>query len=223
MKRPPSTPPIRLERATLEGFGRVLLEETSWQVERGRVTVVIGPAGTGKSALLRALGARAPREFKLGGTWLFAGKRATPTTQKRVAFVPQLATGGQRTLADIVNLVDPTRHDVILLDEPDHGLSGADLRELSLRIDSWKRGRAVLVVTHNLEFARRIGDDAALLCAARLRATGALAEVFGGQRRVDAGADRTCDDQHVAPDRQGTHRTITSPLMSCGWSVQMKW
>lgn len=175
---PPDAPPIQLAHASLEAFGRVLLEETNWQVERDRVTVMIGPAGTGKSALLRALGARAPLQFKLGGTWLFAGERGAATTHERVALVPQLATGSQRTLADIVNLVDPTRHDIILLDEPDHGLCQDDLSELARLIDSWKRGRTLLVITHNLEFARRIGDDLALLCAARFWATGALAEVF---------------------------------------------
>lgn len=175
---PVNPPPIRLDRASLEAFGRVLLEETTWQVERDRVTVMIGPAGTGKSALLRALGARAPLEFKLGGTWCFAGAHSTATTRERVALVPQLPTGGRRTLADIVDLVDPTRHDIILLDEPDHGLSQDDLSGLARRIDSWKRGRAVLVITHNLEFARRIGDDAVLLCAGRFWATGSVAEVF---------------------------------------------
>lgn len=173
-----SPPPIELESASLEAFGRVFLEETTWRVERGRVTVLIGPSGTGKSTLMRALAGRAPKEFKLGGTWRFSGEVGGHATDARLVLVPQLPTGGHRSLADVLDLVGSPPRDVVLLDEPDHGLSRAELDALEQHFAAWKQERAVLVITHNLEFAQRVGDDAALLCAARFWATGPVSEVF---------------------------------------------
>jgi len=169
---------IRLEAARLEAFGRVFLEETSWQLERGRVTVLIGPAGTGKSTLLRALAGRAPPEFKLAGRWLFGGEPYDRAAQSRLALVPQLATGGHRSLHDVLGPLGSAPPDVVLLDEPDHGLSSQELGALGLQLEAWRRDRSVLVITHNLEFARRIADDVALLCAARFWATGPIGDVF---------------------------------------------
>jgi hypothetical protein len=49
---------------------------------------------------------------------------------------------------------------------------------------------------------------------------GAFVEVAGGERAVDAGADRAGEDDEVAPEFGESHLTITSPSMSWLCSVQ---
>jgi hypothetical protein len=48
----------------------------------------------------------------------------------------------------------------------------------------------------------------------------AFGEVVWCERAVDAGADRTGEDEDVPPELAGRHRTITVPSMSCECSVQ---
>lgn len=51
---------FELVDASLLGPDRTLLEGIDWNIRARGVTVILGPAGTGKSTLLRSLAGRAP-------------------------------------------------------------------------------------------------------------------------------------------------------------------
>lgn len=98
-------PTMELRGASLRAFGQLLLEATDWQVTPGRVTVLIGPSGTGKSALLRALAGQRRDDTEVSGTWLFDGEQYSHTTHERICLVPQLGIGSQRNLAEVLRQV----------------------------------------------------------------------------------------------------------------------
>lgn len=74
---------------TVELGGRVLLRDTDLSVEPGTLTVVVGPNGTGKSTLLKALCGLLPADgqIKLDGTPLAA--LAPRARARSIAYLPQ--------------------------------------------------------------------------------------------------------------------------------------
>ncbi|MBI3766092.1 MAG: ATP-binding cassette domain-containing protein, partial [Ignavibacteriales bacterium] len=46
---------IRVEHVTVEGEGRKILDDVSFQVKSGETKVVLGPSGAGKSSLLKII------------------------------------------------------------------------------------------------------------------------------------------------------------------------
>jgi ABC-2 type transport system ATP-binding protein len=71
--------------------------------------------------------------------------------------------------------------EVLILDEPTNGLDPPGIRWMRdlLRAQA-RRGRAVLVSSHLLSEVAQSADDAVVIAAGRLRASGPLAEVMGG-------------------------------------------
>jgi protein-tyrosine phosphatase/energy-coupling factor transporter ATP-binding protein EcfA2 len=145
-----------------------ILSDLDFAVPDRSVTVVLGPGGTGKTTLLRALsGRRLPDELRLAGLWRCQG-------------LPRVRWGA----SDIVLVAQrrPPGHDwrhvfelggrILLLDELCRGLSADEVEQLSERILAHRKHGAVVVVTHDLSFARRIADQVLLLCAGRIRASG---------------------------------------------------
>lgn len=83
----------------------------------------------------------------------------------------------QRVALGAVTVTQPA---ALLLDEPTRGLDYAAKEALSALLRHWRAaGMAVLVVTHDVEFAARIADRVALLSQGELIAEGTPAEVLG--------------------------------------------
>ncbi len=159
--------PFELYDAQLLRHGRPILGPLSWQMRPRGVTVILGPAGTGKSSLLLAL-ANAADEHHLEtlGTWRYRGRSLDAAD---VAIVPQKASAAawERALRSGASTV--------LLDEP-QPLDGRDHGPLAEAITG-HRG-AVLLVTHHLGLARSVADEVALFVAGRLHAVGAAPVFF---------------------------------------------
>lgn len=165
---------FELEDASLHGTDRVLFEGMSWRIPNRAVTVILGPAGTGKSTLLRSLAGRVPAGFELRGAWRFAG-RDVASASGRVAFVPQRAALSSTTWQEAVASRDV---DAVLLDEPTVGLSERVAVELGDALRDRARTGAVVLVTHDISFARAVADELAFVCAGRLVASGPAAQLM---------------------------------------------
>jgi phospholipid/cholesterol/gamma-HCH transport system ATP-binding protein len=91
--------------------------------------------------------------------------------------MPGDLSGGMRKRAGLARAIalDP---DILLVDEPSAGLDPITAREIDqLLVDRKKSGTTLVVVTHNIPSARRIGDDLAVLHEGHLLARGTAEEL----------------------------------------------
>ena len=92
---------------------------------------------------------------------------------------PRDLSAGERQRVALA-AVTVTRPDVLLLDEPTRGLDYAAKHSLAQLLRSWRdAGKAILVVTHDVEFAAMIADQVILLSQGEIIACGAPDEVLG--------------------------------------------
>lgn len=178
-----SEPLFALEGVSIETPVGPLLTGLDWRVSRGRVTALLGPAGTGKSALLRGLaGEPAPPGWRLRGSWRHLGcelsRDGTPLAD--LAWVRQPTRSGRPAESGALTwreaLSAPAS--TLLLDEPTRGLPDEQRNELADRLRARAPTGGVVLVTHDVSFARSVADEVALLCAGRLVATGDAASFF---------------------------------------------
>ncbi|MEM9458613.1 MAG: ATP-binding cassette domain-containing protein [Myxococcota bacterium] len=173
------------------------------------VTAVVGPVGSGKSTLLRALSGRALSEgWTVDGRWRYRDRdlRAVWRASKPLfdaSWVPQIRHGPAGEHPDPTEVASiRARLDgalfcgarVVLLDEPTRGLPAADQDDLVVRIREQATRGAAIVVSHDLEFTRRVADDVCLLCEGRLVA----------HRSADDFFDRPDEDLAAQFVRYGT-------------------
>jgi atypical dual specificity phosphatase len=156
------------------------------------VTALVGPVGSGKSTLLRLLSGRAPSEgWTIHGEWRYRGERLDPGARWNaplpdVAWVPQLRHAPAEDFEAPALAAAWARLEgalscgarVVLLDEPERGLPQADRDALVERLRAFARARAVVVISHDLRFTRRVADDVCLLCDGELVALRAAEEFF---------------------------------------------
>ncbi|HEY4451983.1 MAG TPA: ABC transporter ATP-binding protein [Solirubrobacteraceae bacterium] len=203
--RPASVPALELRGVWHElRDGPAILRGVDLRLQAGESTVLMGRNGAGKSTLLRhAAGLLAPTR----GSVRSAGRVAlllqnpgdyflherveqeAPAAALELAGLARLGSrhprdlsGGQRqrlALAIVLGGEQPAA--VLALDEPTRGMDRAAKHRLAL----WLReraaaGTAVLVATHDAEFAAEFADRAVLLADGRTIADGAIAEVLAG-------------------------------------------
>lgn len=171
------------------------LQEVSFTLNRGEITVLAGPNGSGKSTLLKALCRLIPSDGtvqpeRLGYVpqspeFLFLTKSVHDEiafgggndvdemlTRLKLTTIadahPFAVSHGQKRRVAIAAMLSDGR-DVILMDEPTSGQDAAALSELFQLIDERSRaGTAFLIVTHDMEFAYCIADSILLLNHGRL-------------------------------------------------------
>lgn len=150
----------------------------------GAVTVLLGPVGTGKSLLLRALaGQPLPSGWHRRGSWRRRGHELNGTPGDEILWLPQVE---RRDLLDtierhelvraVLGLVHWSSGTCLLLDDPTLESINAPLPEI-LRACAGDGGGAVLV-THDLGLAREVADYVVLLSAGRVVAQGAAPAFF---------------------------------------------
>lgn len=156
------------------GTSGPLLSGIDLEIPRNAVTVVMGPAGTGKSALLRALsGSLVADRQLLRGVWRTDDGRPIDSKRGQV-LCPQPSRGStigswawREALASSATAV--------FLDEPTVGCSDDEKAELAAMLKE-TRARTVVLITHNLLFAREVADFVCFVCA------GAVAPVVGARQ-----------------------------------------
>lgn len=179
-----------------------VLAGVEFDLRQGEQAVLMGANGSGKSTLLRlAHGVQTLKKGKIersGEVSLLlqnpndylihervseeapAGALARFGLEKFGDRDPRDLSGGerQRLALAIVMQSDPA---VLLLDEPTRGMDQSRKLELSQLLRSIAdRGAAVLVATHDAEFAAHFAQRALLLGSGSLLADGPASEVLGG-------------------------------------------
>ena len=88
----PVTPAVELRSVSLAYHGHVVLRDIDLTVEPGEIVAIVGPSGSGKSSLLRALGGfldPSSGSLLIDGELVADGQQSTPPEHRRVGFVFQ--------------------------------------------------------------------------------------------------------------------------------------
>ena len=208
---------LAVDTMRIERGGRRLIDDVSFAVEAGTITALMGPSGTGKTTVLRALAGldrlsagtvriegRAGMVFQfhhlfahmpaiqnvwlapvhvLGESRASAEKRARELllllgVADRADALPHELSGGEAQRVAIARALamDPS---VLLMDEPTASLDPGRRGELAATLRQLAtRGRAVVVATHDVDFAGGCADRVLVLEGGRIAREGAPGTVF---------------------------------------------
>lgn len=184
------------------------LQELSFVLNRGEITVLAGPNGSGKSTLLKALCQLIPSSGSIQPKRLgyvpqspeflfltnnvqdevaFGGKKDVTNMLNRLNLTPLArahpfaVSHGQKRRVAIAAMLSDGR-DVIVMDEPTSGQDAASLCELFQLIDERSRsGTTFLIVTHDMDFAYCMADSILLLKNGRLTGKFPARDVWGNE------------------------------------------
>ena len=204
-KRKRGTPALELRGVWHEiEDGPAILRGVDVHVEPGELVALMGRNGAGKSTLLKhAKGLLQPTRGRVRtsgevalllqnpGDYLIhehareeAGESALISAglSGRAEADPRDLSGGERQrLALEVVLSADVRPAVVCLDEPTRGMDRSRKEALALRLHELaQEGAAVIVATHDPEFAAQVADRVLLMGEGELIADGATAEVLAG-------------------------------------------
>ncbi len=204
---------MRVKRFTVTREGRKILTMPDFELSQGKVVAVIGANGSGKSTFVRVLaGVIAPDG---GRSPLAGEIRAAYMPQKSYAFRMSLRANillATRDRARAARLMESrgrdararpragrrsgggtakmalarvlmTDADLLLLDEPTAAMDVAASTLAENLIRSYKG--TVLLVTHSLQQARRIADEAIFLHKGELWETGPAKELLYDPKRAE--------------------------------------
>ena len=142
-------------RGLTAGYGtRCALDPLDLDLPLGRATTIVGPGGSGKTTLMRAL-ANLERPDSM---WVRG--RAAPPPENTV-LIPQRKRS--RAQVDLIpSLADISEQSIIMLDEPFVQTPPSCHEGLHQRLQEL-RSHTILCVTHNLRHSRRLADHVVLL------------------------------------------------------------
>lgn len=174
-----------------------VLSGVDFTVKSGEIFALCGENGSGKTTLaLLAAGALKPysgsvkidgHRVKTSGqdsAMLFQDVTCHFTSDEGVGRFagrhPYDLSGGEQQLLAL-EIVLAKKPKLLILDEPTKGLDASEKERFALRLSELKEsGMAILLVTHDIEFAADSADKMALLFAGELAFTGTPKEFCGG-------------------------------------------
>ena len=185
----------KIKDASIKSPNGILLDRINITIRPNKITALIGPAGTGKSLLLRALsGSPLPDGWKLRGSWKYrdidmAGSRGRAIPASEVKWVPQQIAwslqcnvsetpSGTRESKITWRDALSTNARVILLDEPNRASTPDEIEEMSQKLQEHARQGSAVIVTHDLGLVRKIADELFMICAGEIVAQGSAKEFF---------------------------------------------
>lgn len=174
-----------------------VLSGVNLTVKSGEIFALCGENGSGKTTLaLLAAGALKPysgsvkidgHRVKTAGqdsAMLFQDVTCHFTSDEGIGRFagrhPYDLSGGEQQLLAL-EIVLAKKPKLLILDEPTKGLDASEKERFALRLSELKEsGMAILLVTHDIEFAADSADKMALLFAGELAFTGTPEEFCGG-------------------------------------------
>jgi phospholipid/cholesterol/gamma-HCH transport system ATP-binding protein len=98
--------------------------------------------------------------------------------------MPADLSGGMKKRAGLARAM-ALEPDILLVDEPTAGLDPITADEIDeLLVNLKRKGRTLVVVTHNIPSARHVGDQLAMLHEGRVIASGTVAELDGSDHQL---------------------------------------